>query len=709
MIYKKVVVFIIILFCSISFLPINAEAVNSQDTISIAAGKYHSMVAMEDGRLFVWGDNSKGQIGNGTKNQQNTPVQIMENVSAVAAGDYSSYALTYSGDLYAWGDNSHGECGTSGTDSYISEPIRIMKNVVSIAATKTHAYAVSSSGDLYFMGESGYAGYYPLQGIVDFTYRQPSGISAASTPAVLLNGVKEVYCYDASTSIVKTDGTLWCWSRYFDNSYQQIDSYTTTNEYGDSLLCSTWLLTPVKVAESASAVTPYGNIGMFLDSNDNLYSWRGPSLITLPDELIHQIDDISSNGLTNLFVANNGDLYADGVDSYGLIGTGNSRNIYSTDPVVITRDVVKACVGQYHAILVKKNGEIWTWGTNEYGQLGNGTALNYNVPFPIMDGDGSNNDSGINNPFSVVFDGKKMSFDVEPVIRNGRALVPFRAIFEELGADVSWNAETDTATATKGEITIDIVVDSDTAFVNGEPVILDTTAEIVLGRTMVPLRFISESMNCIVSYIASDNIADIRTESAYNLYCDEVKQKLIGYNAYIEVGENGSSSYYAATGVVIDPSGIILTNKHVTEGTDWIRTTINGVTYTQSEIIYEDETLDYAIYRLTNTAKQFAVPQLGDSSRLVTGSELFTCGNPDGTKNQCYRGTADYIAEEEIETNLYSQHGSSGSGVYNNSLELVGIIYGQNYQTLIVPLDIMLDKITTAITHYGVASQEDAA
>lgn len=708
MLYKNIIASFTTLIIFLSFTPISRAAVSLPTDVSIAAGKYHSMVALDNGSLFAWGDNTKGQIGNGTTDQQNAPVKIMDNVFKVAAGDYTSYALTYSGDLYAWGDNAVGECGTAGGSS-ITKPIVIMHDVVSIAATQQHAYAITSDGALYFWGSSTSSGIFTLVGKFKYTFRQPGGVYSTSTPVKILDGIGEVFCNDTDTSIVKADGSFWCWSIYLDGSYTLDDTHTQVDTSGDNVTYKTWTLFPLRIADSVRTIAS-GGANYYIDGQGGLCKWGNTYSITLPDGLKNNIQDISGNWST-LFTTSTGDLYDYGQAYFGLDGVGRSGYANSAF-TIIARDVKKVCVGEYHAILVKKNNEIWTWGTNEYGQLGNGTGVNYNVPCKIMDGNGTENQGGLNNPLSIVFDGKKVNFDVDPVTSNGRILVPFRILFETLDADVVWDGQTNTATATKDGTTITVTLGSTTAIVDGKPYKLDAAPEVISGRTMVPLRFITESMGCQVQYIASDKLIDIRSKNAYNLYSDDVKKKLTGYNCYIECGQNGASGYYYASGVVIDPSGIILTNWHVTAGMDWIRTTVSGVTYSNFKRIYEDSVNDYAIYKITGLTMPLGVPQFGKSAKLTIDSEFFTCGNPGRVRDQCYRGTKYYDSMAPyFVTTLYSDHGSSGSGVYNNALELVGIIFGMDSaaNTLVVPIDLMHDQIDKAIAQYGSGAGQNAA
>ena len=90
--------------------------------------------------------------------------------------------------------------------------------------------------------------------------------------------------------------------------------------------------------------------------------------------------------------------------------------------------------------------------------------------------------------------------DVAPTIINDRTLVPMRVIFEKLGATVDWDEETRTVTGTKGARTIKLTIDNKTALIDGKEVELDVPAMQLNDRTMVPVRFIAESLNCKVDW-----------------------------------------------------------------------------------------------------------------------------------------------------------------------------------------------------------------
>ncbi len=100
----------------------------------------------------------------------------------------------------------------------------------------------------------------------------------------------------------------------------------------------------------------------------------------------------------------------------------------------------------------------------------------------------------------VFYNGEKIEFDVEPIIEDGRTLVPVRAIFEKIGAVVSWEPETQTVFSILGSSIVSLQINNTIMFVNDEKTELDVPARIVNDRTLVPLRAVSEAFDCRVEW-----------------------------------------------------------------------------------------------------------------------------------------------------------------------------------------------------------------
>ncbi len=118
------------------------------------------------------------------------------------------------------------------------------------------------------------------------------------------------------------------------------------------------------------------------------------------------------------------------------------------------------------------------------------------------------------NDISVVIDDVAQKYDVMPIIENGRTLVPLRGIFEALNAEVMWDDATKTVTATKGDTKVVLKIGDTLALVNDKEITLDVPAKIVEGRTLVPVRFVSEALGCKVDWIDDTMTVVIKSTSS---------------------------------------------------------------------------------------------------------------------------------------------------------------------------------------------------
>lgn len=101
----------------------------------------------------------------------------------------------------------------------------------------------------------------------------------------------------------------------------------------------------------------------------------------------------------------------------------------------------------------------------------------------------------------VRVDGEAVAFEgAPPTIRDGRVLVPLRGVFEALGAEVEWEAVSDTVTARRGDRTVKLGVGRRTAEIDGRHVALDTPPILLSDTVLVPLRFIGEALGADVRW-----------------------------------------------------------------------------------------------------------------------------------------------------------------------------------------------------------------
>ena len=113
------------------------------------------------------------------------------------------------------------------------------------------------------------------------------------------------------------------------------------------------------------------------------------------------------------------------------------------------------------------------------------------------------------NDVALVIDGVKQNPDVAPLVVNGRTLVPLRLVSETLGADVSWSAPNQQATIQTAAYNVVFTIGAKTYTVNGANKSLDEPPQLVNGSTLIPLRAFAESINAVVDYDSSSNTASV--------------------------------------------------------------------------------------------------------------------------------------------------------------------------------------------------------
>ena len=113
---------------------------------------------------------------------------------------------------------------------------------------------------------------------------------------------------------------------------------------------------------------------------------------------------------------------------------------------------------------------------------------------------GQMNDNRNPDRVRVTLNGRELVLDAEPVIADDTTLIPLRNVLEELGLTVDWNGESQTVTAVKDDVNLSLKIGSTKAVVNGKDVTLLTAPIISNDRTLVPIRFIAESMGLNVDW-----------------------------------------------------------------------------------------------------------------------------------------------------------------------------------------------------------------
>ena len=117
---------------------------------------------------------------------------------------------------------------------------------------------------------------------------------------------------------------------------------------------------------------------------------------------------------------------------------------------------------------------------------------------------------------TVFLNGTEVVFDQPPVLESGRTLVPVRAVMEALGLTLSYDEDTNIVSGTAENISIIMEIDNVAASVNNETVTLDVPPKIINGRTLVPLRFLGDSLGLKVEWNQDAYEVTLTSESGGN-------------------------------------------------------------------------------------------------------------------------------------------------------------------------------------------------
>lgn len=179
-----------------------------------------------------------------------------------------------------------------------------------------------------------------------------------------------------------------------------------------------------------------------------------------------------------------------------------------------------------------------------------------------------------------VLNSQELVFDVHPITMNGRTLVPVRGILEPLGASFDWNSKEGMVTATKESIVVKLQINSEVALVNGREIRLEAPAQINQGRTLVPLRFISEAFGHKVDWDAATTKVTI--DKTYHFFLDRSKKPLEKSEPQNSVGsfvgnwEIWVPGGYATTGSTLNGDGSTTIKQEYVQGAKGKTLSIKG-------------------------------------------------------------------------------------------------------------------------------------
>ena len=355
----------------------------------IVAGLDHTCAILNDGRVQCWGDNARGQLGDGTREDKNSPVlvnNLRDVIATVAAGRYHTCALAIDGDLYCWGSNNRGQLGASTVDSSRA-PLRVIGvpgDAIALTAGLDHTCALFKNNLAYCWGSNRARQLgRDAPGLASVPqFIQPTFLSDGSTP---VTGIPAIVGGRYHTCLITPLRSLQCWGRNSDGQLGDGTQLPRTQPINVPGL--TGVTAVVLGAEHTCALLQTGSVKCW---GSNAAGQLGDGTTT---EHLAPNDVIGLGGAAVALAAGDnytcalvqpGGVKCWGNNTAGQLGDGTTTAAsFPVSVAGLSSGVVAITAGVEHSCALLQNGGGKCWGANVTGQLGDGTTFNRPTPVDV--------------------------------------------------------------------------------------------------------------------------------------------------------------------------------------------------------------------------------------------------------------------------------------------------------------------------------------
>jgi hypothetical protein len=324
--------------------------------------------------LLAWGRNSAGTLGDGTKDQRDSPVFVAGlDVKKIVGSSEFTLALTTDGGVWAWGANFDGELG-NGMRSPRTTPGRVaggasipFDGVVDIAAGISRALVVRSDGSVWTFGRDATGPGFNLLPV------RVSGIANAVAVA----------CGADFNLALRNDGRVWSWGV---NSIGQLGNGTMANLPNPALIPGLTAVRSIAAGPASSyAIKSNGDVVSWGSGSGGLLGNGGMTNSPIPVAVanLSNIEQVSA-GFHGLARTTAGDVWVWGTCGDGESGDGTHSAVHLT-PVRIAalQGITAIAAGFSHDLAMQSDGTVWAWGRGLEGQVGDGTAQERPTPIAV--------------------------------------------------------------------------------------------------------------------------------------------------------------------------------------------------------------------------------------------------------------------------------------------------------------------------------------
>ncbi|MFZ3009609.1 MAG: prepilin-type N-terminal cleavage/methylation domain-containing protein [Candidatus Microsaccharimonas sp.] len=322
---------------------------------SLTLGYQHTCAIASDDKVYCWGRNNYGQLGNSTTTDSSVPVVVSttgvlsgKTIKSLVAGFAHTCALATDSKVYCWGYGFFGQLGNSSTANS-SVPVAVSTSGVLSGKTVKSLENDSDSGDtncVIASDDRPYCWGINTFGILGNSSTTNSSIPVAVSTAGVLSGktIKSLDVDDETACAIASDDNLYCWGR---GENGKLGNGTTTNSSVPVAVSTAGVLSG-KTIKSVSVT--YGHM-CAIASDHNLYCW--------------------------------------GLNNYGQLGNNSTTSsslpvAVSTAGVLSGKTINQVVNSDYITCALASDAKVYCWGNNEYGQVGNNSYTNALAPTAVL-------------------------------------------------------------------------------------------------------------------------------------------------------------------------------------------------------------------------------------------------------------------------------------------------------------------------------------
>lgn len=354
--------------------------------VSVSAGRGHTCAITTTARVYCWGANDHGQLGNNSTDPSSVPVQLSstERFVVVSAGTAYTCGVTDTGTGYCWGDNSMMELGNANAGKVSLVPVRVagIEQLSGISTSDmAQSCALKSDGTPYCWG-------YNRFGAVG------NGSTADERTAITVIGGLRFLQLDAGymrTCGISDVGAAYCWGR---GGTAQLGNASFEFEMCTNRPCATSPV-PVQGNLSFAMISTGATHTCGVSTNWEAYCWgwnehgqlgtgsQDSSMIPEHVAGVQRFASISVASRHSCAVTPESEAYCWGENVDGALG--NSSTINSSIPVAVAggHKFEEVSAGHSHSCGLSSEGAAYCWGNNAMGQLGNGDWVGTAIPTPV--------------------------------------------------------------------------------------------------------------------------------------------------------------------------------------------------------------------------------------------------------------------------------------------------------------------------------------